>query len=101
MVLLLMKIFLAQNLHGPIFGDFFATARQDRYSLICGLHKYDKLDYKSTGATRFGGRRLLTEDSTICSLFYLCFSLNFIDMWLEALANTFAWIFCAYQYNME
>ena len=31
-----------QNLHGPIFEELFVTTRQDRYSLMRGLHAYNK-----------------------------------------------------------
>ena len=48
-----------QSLRGPLFEEFFVTARQDSYGLICGLHAYDKRKYKSTGATYFHGVRPL------------------------------------------
>ena len=50
---------ICQNLHRPIFEDFFVTVRQDIYSMMCGLHIYYKLNDESTDATRFGGGRPL------------------------------------------
>ena len=31
-----------QNLHGLIFEEFFVTACQNKYDLMCGLNAYDK-----------------------------------------------------------
>ena len=53
------------NLHCPIFEEFFVTARQDIYDLMCGLYVYKKDNDKSTGATNFGGGRPLKEYYTI------------------------------------
>ena len=31
-----------QNLHVPTFEEFFVTASQDRYDLMCRMHAYNK-----------------------------------------------------------
>ena len=69
---------MCQNLHGPIFQDFFVTARQDIYAILCVLHEYEKLNDKSSDATKFGGGIILPEYSTIDSLVYLFSKIKFI-----------------------
>ena len=40
-------------------SEFFVTAREDRYDLMCGLYAQEKRKYKSTGTTDFhGGQHL-------------------------------------------
>ena len=68
---------------------------------MCGLHTYDKLYDNSCNSISSMGRITLPEDSTFDYLVYLCVSLNFIDIWFNYLENNFAWIFCAYQDNIE
>ena len=46
-----------QNLHVPMFEDFFINANQCRYELMCGLHSYRKLNDKSTKEKRVGSGR--------------------------------------------
>ena len=86
-----------QNLHGPIFEEFFVTARQDICDLMCALHAYDKNNYNLTDETNFGDERPLPEDSTINHIISLCVSINVIYTWLVALANKFTCRCCAYQ----
>ena len=58
-----------QNLHGPIFEEFFVTARQNIYVLMCGLHGLYKEVYKSTDETKFGDGIPTPDDSTTIFLF--------------------------------
>ena len=81
---------ICQNLHGSIFEDFFVTLRQDIYELMCGLQAYYRLNNKLSYANIFGGVIPLSEYSTINSLVYPYFSLNFINIWLKSFADTFA-----------
>ena len=84
-----------------ILEDFFVTTFQDRYTLICGLHSYEKIDDKSTDSAISGSGRPLPEYYTIDSIVYLCVSLNFIVIWLKSLTNHFPWRSFIYQYHMK
>ena len=61
------------------------------------LHAYDKQNGKSTDAIKLGGRIPIPEDSTINNIVTLCVSINFIDTWLNILAETILWRCCEYQ----
>ena len=90
-----------QNLHGPIFEEFFFTVRQYRCDIVCGLYSYNKQNDNSTDATNFGGVIHLPEYYTMNNHVYLCVIINFIDTWLNTLTNNCVWCCCAYQNNMK
>ena len=90
-----------RNLHSPTFDEFFVTARQYRYELMCGLYSYNKENYRSTDATKFGGGRTIPDDSTTISLVSICVSIKLIDTWINILAKNFACNCFAYQDNMR
>ena len=33
---------ICQNIHGPLFNDFFVTTGEGRYDLICRLYAYNQ-----------------------------------------------------------
>ena len=75
------------NLHGNIFEELFVTARQDRYKLKGGLHDNEKINYKSTDATIFGGGIPIPDNSTTSSLVSIYVSINLIYTWLNVSAK--------------
>ena len=68
---------------------------------MCGLYTYYKRKEKSIGATYFCGGRPLTEDSNLIPIISLCFTINFIDTWINTLDNNIAWRHLAYQDKMK
>ena len=89
------KIF--QSLHGHFFEEFFVTAHQDRYDLMCVLHANDKPNYKSTGATYFYSDRPVTEYLSVSIFVSLCVTINFIGIWIKTLDKNIACCCLAYQ----
>ena len=74
-----------QSLHGPLFEEFFFTAHQEIYNIMCELYAYNKLKDNSNGATYFHGCRPLPEDSNVNPLISLFFNINFFDTCIYAL----------------
>ena len=78
-----------QNIHDPLFEEFFVTAHQYIFYIMCGLHDCEKCRKKSTGATDFHGGWYLPEDSNINPLIYLCVTINLLTLGLTGWARTF------------
>ena len=68
---------------------------------MCGLNTYDKKYDKSTDATNFGGGRSLSENSTIDSIVSIYIIINFMETWINALANNVLCRYCEYQEKMK
>ena len=51
--------------------------------------------------TDFGGKIPLPGYSTTDYLISLCASINFMETWINLLANNYAWRYSAYQENMK
>ena len=62
---------------------------QDIYELMCGLHAYNKENHKSPYKKYFGCGRPLPKYSRTDSIVFLSVGINFMNAWLNVLANMF------------
>ena len=81
--------YICLKLHGSRFEDFITQARTERYNLMCSLVAHDilQLYYKDDESSI--GDRAITDDATIKTLEALGATINFIDIWLKLLRESF------------
>ena len=68
------------NLGGPSFEDFFITARQYIYVLLCVIIASDTGRGKSSDFVSSGLGRTISDASTTDALKYMLISINFLHL---------------------
>ena len=80
-----------------MFEDYFSTARQDIYDLVCGLYAYDQKTDKTKVSSDFNGGHQLLKYSKVTPLKCICATLNCVDTCIDVLYINFSGRCVAYQ----
>ena len=80
---------ICSKLYGSRFEDFITQAIIDRYNLICSSVAHDGLQLYYKDDERSIGDMAIPDFSTIKTLEALCVNINFFDIWLKLLRETF------------
>ena len=81
--------FICSKLHGSRFEDFITQARTDRYNIMCYLVSHDRfqIDYKYDEINI--GDMAITDNASTKILEELGATINFIDIWLKLLRESY------------